>query len=677
MKLRSADAPADTIDLPNFLKQPQDAAAAAAANDPTPSVAASSPSAHYGNKPLVGDLPNDGFERMFVLRLRGLDAWSSPDIADRFYEAPGVWMGAGDRIVNQDSGERRQRLRSMLAESSTLGVVLNRRTLRTDYQKFTPQDFIVLIPRPVYDSYLDLGAVPIAHLNDRLRERIEQDFGRRFVAPLRGANVSTAPADLPIDEAIILFGPTVFVPNERDVQEFAVSVAVTADGGVLRPKEGFAHTIVTPAPGMRACDCTIRPAGLYRGQSSFLIGTDEITAPNMLPRQLGLPPGLTALISLSPDRARGDGTHLAREGRAETLADGTRIFRLVAAQPSRTPGRKLSLEVTLRPVRTQAARIDAIERKKDAADRDAPAKVGFLRRLFARKTDAAPALQAEPKYDPRQEPKLGERVGRDMPQAAGETIVVTPGVAGFREVEPLPFARLSGYRASVVAVAPPRLPGGVGGPVSWSFAVTPSGEITPRPSGAVLNADHRLALLGGKAGDPRLYVIPGGKRDWQAVDPAEPPRLHPDGAGAALLPLAEPLTEHRHMLLTLPQPRHFPLLADGEQLIGRRSDAAHSPGAATPKIQFGLLDLPGSVEGAPHGSLEVVNLSRDHVRAVVAGDQLKVFMHAGRTPVWRLDAAFKPLEEMRPGQTDPLTLNAGEHLLIGCYVVRFALAAME
>lgn len=671
MKTGPASASPETIDIPHFLKTPPVSGVSPAKEFPPLSMTPPSDAVRAGSRPFPGDLPSDGFERVFVMRLHGVDGWSNPDVADRIYEAPGAWMGKGDRIANRDTGNRRQRLRAVLGDSTTLGVQQDSRTLRIDYQSFTPQDFMILVPRQVYDSHLDRGGVAIAYLTDRIRARIEHDYGGRFAAQHRGANVVVAPADLPIDEVVVMFGPTVFIPNARDVRLFDLSVAVITASGVVRPKEGFAHTIVKPVPGMRACASETRPAGLYEGQSSFLLGTDETMVPNVLPGHLALPQGLTVLISLSPDRARGDGVHLAREGRVEIQADGTRVFRFGPAQPARTPGQKLSFEVTLRPLPKveilEAAAADAAGKTGGRAPAGAGgrrARPGLLGWLFgwrkAGVTNRSPTLAGVV-------PPVGRRAGETR---GGETIVIAPDHHLAGTTNPHPMSSLSKFRVSVVGIALPRLPAG-GGAENWAFAVTPTGDIVPQPPAGAFDSGQRLTLLGGNAGDPLLYVIAPGKEDWEVVDSSLSRPLHRDGNGGELLPLAAPLTDCHHMLLILPRARHFPLLAGVDQLIGRQSDAEPGPGLHMPKIQFGLLDLPNSVKGAAHGSLGVINFSRDHVRAVVTGDRMELFMHAGKTSIWRLDEAFRPLEERRAGEKTALTLAVGEHLLIGYYVVRF------
>lgn len=654
----------ETIDIPEFLRRQGDIPSAPAAGEEAgvrPLSAASIPA----------DPPSDGFERVSRLRLRGVDCWFGPDIADRLYQAPGVWLGSGDSVVNLDSGARRYRLRALLSDAAVLGVVENRRTRRHDYQEFTPQDILLLIPHAVYDKYLDMGGLPVAHLTDRLQELVEQDYGGRFIARERGANVAVKPADLPIDEAIFMCGPAVFIPNDADRQSHEVSVTVVTASGAARPKEGFRHTVVKPVAGQRSGASETRAGGIYAGQSSFLIGVDETTAPNVLPESLGVPKGATMLVSLSPDRARGDGTHLAREGKVEQKSDGSRIFRFSLAQPARTPGQKLVVEIMLRPV---AAVQEPIAADGASPDQRFPASGagGWWRRLFRRSRENPASDRPRRTGEPRKFQPFASARASGGDSGGNETIVISAADVRSGGFQPLPSARTSPHCLSVVAILAPRFPAVKKGPPSWSLAITPTGEITVRPTGAAPTADRHLALLGGRSGDPRLYVIPANRQDWEVVNPLAPPRLHPDGKSGALVPLAEPLLEHYHMLLKLAKPRPFPLLAEGEQLIGRRSDAGPGPGGDLPKVQFGLLDLRGSVDGDGHGTLEQINLSRDHVRAAVAGDQLQVRMHAGRTSVWRLDAAFVLQEELRPGQPQPIRLALGEHLLIGCYVVRFA-----
>ncbi|MBP2230019.1 hypothetical protein J2847_003322 [Azospirillum agricola] len=641
-----------------------------------PSCLSAAPAA-AAKPPLVASRVQDApFRSVNRVHLRGIARWLEGDLPDSLFQSPGSWVGRSDSIVNVDSGKPQDRLAAGLGQNPLLGVVENRRTRRHDYQEFTAQDVKILLPAAIHETFLDMGGVPIAHLTDRLERLIAHEFGRRFLAPERGANVIAEPAaSLPNDEVILLFGASVFVPNEKDERLCDMELFVDTGSGPAPVPEVFAFSFTRPFADLPSCQSIRRPAALYRKQTSLLISPDATRAPLVLPAALGLPPEATLQIGLSPDRARGDGVFFQREGTMVRESGGVRTFRFHQAQPSAIPGQNIAVEIRIVPA-APAKAATAVPAPAGPRDRAGPApqRIGKPRRsLWAALVGA---MTPKPRAG-RRAPDMPPHAPRTMANA-GQTIVLAgEALAGF-DADPLhvAFSPASPYRLSVVALALPRLPSGRG-PSSWTLALTEAGEITMRPMGrpAGRAGAMKLAILGGRAGDANLFAIPAGGGAWVAVPEDGRMALLPDGREASLLPAPGSAVERYHMLLKLPQPRHFPLLASGEQLIGRQNQDAAAGDGALPKLQFGLLDLPGSVDGLPDGTMEMVNLSRDHVRAWIADDRLMVAMHAGRAPVLRLDGGFGAVEERQPGSGEPLTLSLGDHLLLGCYVLQFGRTA--
>ncbi|SMH31766.1 hypothetical protein [Azospirillum agricola] len=628
--------------------------------------------------PLVASRVQDApFRSVNRVHLRGIARWLEGDLPDSLFQSPSSWVGRSDSIVNVDSGKPQDRLAAGLGQNPLLGVVENRRTRRHDYQEFTAQDVKILLPAAIHETFLDMGGVPIAHLTDRLERLIAHEFGRRFLAPERGANVIAEPAaSLPNDEVILLFGASVFVPNEKDERLCDMELFVDTGSGPAPVPEVFAFSFTRPFADLPSCQSIRRPAALYRKQTSLLISPDATRAPLVLPAALGLPPEASLQIGLSPDRARGDGVFFQREGTMVRESGGVRTFRFHQAQPSATPGQNIAVEIRIVPAAPVKA-ATAVPPPAGPRDRAGPLpqKIGKPRRsLWAALVGA---MTPKPGAG-RRAPDMSPHPPRTMADAR-HTIVLTGEALASLDADPLhlAFSPASPYRLSVVALALPRLPrlpGGGWGPTSWTLALTEAGEITVRPVGRAGAETLKLAILGGRAGDANLFAIPAGGGAWVVVPEDGRMALLPDGREAPLLPAPGLVAERYHMLLKLPRPRHFPLLGSGEQLIGRQNQNAAAGDGALPKLQFGLLDLPGSMD-VPDGTMEMVNLSRDHVRAWIADDRLMVAMHAGRAPVWRLDGGFEAVEERQPGGGEPLTLVPGDHLLLGCYVLQFGRTA--
>ncbi len=179
--------------------------------------------------------------------------------------------------------------------------------------------------------------------------------------------------------------------------------------------------------------------------------------------------------------------------------------------------------------------------------------------------------------------------------------------------------------------------------------------------------------------DDRLYVRVPGATKWRVARFRDgfwqtPPDLGEPGTAIGLESVPAALADHAHAFLRLPEPQTIVLQQPCENgmLVGR--DTGGGDGTEPGRLQLGLLSRVGQlmIDHASNATLEQLNLSRNHCRVVVQGRQLTVRMENGRAPVWRLDPALRVTGCLGVGDQEVLQLEPGESLLLGCYVVLFA-----
>jgi hypothetical protein len=180
---------------------------------------------------------------------------------------------------------------------------------------------------------------------------------------------------------------------------------------------------------------------------------------------------------------------------------------------------------------------------------------------------------------------------------------------------------------------------------------------------------HALAL-GGSAEQSQLTCRMAGEAEFRPVEelPAELPIA--DGRSLELHP--SPIPERYHALVQLSEERSYPL-SPKALVLGRSSD---NPGSRQPDLPLEALTHPESLEwydgAAFAGSkLNAINLSRRHVSMKLGAKGLEVSMAEGTAPVYVLDRDRSLLRTLEPQRRTEVTLEAGQMILVGWYLLRF------
>lgn len=144
--------------------------------------------------------------------------------------------------------------------------------------------------------------------------------------------------------------------------------------------------------------------------------------------------------------------------------------------------------------------------------------------------------------------------------------------------------------------------------------------------------------------------------------------LRLSAATLTLLPSPADLT-HFVGLLKLPVPPSYPV-SENPTMIGRLDP--NDPNYY-PEIILDQLDQPDSVRGpvfSQGNTLNNIGLSRRHAQVRVIGECLEVKLESPNNRLFRLDKN-RQRPEMRHSSADPLTLNLGDYLVVGNFLLRF------
>jgi hypothetical protein len=143
------------------------------------------------------------------------------------------------------------------------------------------------------------------------------------------------------------------------------------------------------------------------------------------------------------------------------------------------------------------------------------------------------------------------------------------------------------------------------------------------------------------------------------------------GSQRALI-LPSPLPERFHAVVKLINPISFALQAEVHYTVGRKSSDAF------PEIDLTLLNDPQGMDweaGSPYAGsvLSMLSLSRNHLNFSLNNSQLQLSVPANKQPVYVLNSnlSLKAILQ-NPQQTSEAVLNANEYLLLGSFILRFA-----
>jgi len=172
-----------------------------------------------------------------------------------------------------------------------------------------------------------------------------------------------------------------------------------------------------------------------------------------------------------------------------------------------------------------------------------------------------------------------------------------------------------------------------------------------------------------QSGTGQLEFRAAGAREFRPV-PALPFELEAKAGGK--LRFVPPPDPRRYLALLMLN-ASVALPVSRTPLSLGRATTSHN---AEPDLPIDLLDHPRSAkwaEGARGAGacLDVIDLSRRHVTVRLVEHQLEVAMTGGRASAFALDREGSARTELLPKSPVTATLDPGEHLLLGGYVLRF------
>lgn len=418
------------------------------------------------------------------------------------------------------------------------------------------------------------------------------------------------------DEVVFQFGFGVFVPDDHDVLEAKIGISRPGDAQV-EPMPPW----VFWSDGAQ----TQRPVGVYRGQRSLLIsGCDEgpIRSTLWFSERIG-----HVLVNLNAEDA-------------ERIYPSTSMIRVVDTRMQTQPdsvewrldfdgelGRE-SLWLRIEPVSGSEFRVVA----QQPTDIPKPSRRVDISNVATPSTSNASEQPAQP----------GKASELGLSTRYSLRLV---GLALFR----IDGARMPGLEQWTVWLDD----------WGWPVGETSMGDI---------DESDCLAIRSRSGANQLEFRRPGG-REFESV--AELPLTIEAKAGGKLRLLPPPDPRRYLAMLMLNASITLPLSRTPLSL-GRATKSEESE----PDLPIDLLDHPRSAKwdpGAPNAGarLDVIDLSRRHVSVRLLDDRLEVAMAKGSTPAFALDRDGSPLTELLPKSRNAATLDPGQHLVLGGYVLRF------
>ncbi len=590
--------------------------------------------------------------------LSGIANVLAEDAADRIFDRPSSVFARRDEI-RDELGNPDYRLRQALEDHTQPDLAELETSRRGAPRPLVFNDVIVWINQEIWENDHESGGIYTRQLTRRLEAMHTAAFRRDLWQKGRKVSYVCVPhPGLRRDQGMIGFGRAVFVPSAADrlIGSVTIEKVVNGDRAKLKRMPSWSFHEIGRSNRMVLCQ---RAIGVYDEQLYLLLGQDLNEAP-ILP-DLWFDHGQgRILIDLEGQTGSGDGRVIRRHVEAQQDQSDPKLLHWTfeAVEPPSRPGAQEQLVVS---VQFDTARADTVGA--------GPAAAGAASRwagLRARRPADMPQVDPIP------------RRRRDAPAAppeprAADTVVTQPGPTCLtislddytRIDEPSGDGRPAPCRLEATGIALPRIDRRASPVNKWHLRIAADGSLEPgtgAPAG-------RCVHLAGFNDEPGLWVAGAGKNDWTPINPeaGEPAMIV--GVPLVFLPLPAELRERYHAILRLPTPVPVAVQPGIEHTLGREG-----PGDPTVrKIQFGLLTQPESLahDEVPGASIEQLNLSRNHLRAVVDEDGLRVTMQDGRSPVWRLDGGHRLVATLVPGSADALVLAPGDFLLMGCYLVRF------
>jgi len=567
---------------------------------------------------------------VFTLSLSGVEDPFDPDpLWDRKY-------GGQSGIAEQMSGDNEFRLQAALDGCRAV------RFARDDAGRFREQspiftDVVVWISGKRWHADAMHGGRRIEALASNLADLHRRKFGRSLPKD-RKPNYTVMPDDALAEEIVTFqFGSGVFVPSSWDVLEGTVALQFGGDGPAAElPQWSFWRN----GAQLR------RPVGVYRGQDSLLISSDQ-SSPVRSSLWFNHGKGYISINLNTADSER-------------VFTDPQHILVSDAREPTKISG---TFQCTLQPKgggsETMALTMKRLREPKVNAwpDEDIPA------------SHIARPKPPEKKAPPPPPPAKATEIVRMEPEEllAGSDATAPSHIDEQEDQTPISTR----YMLKLAGIALLRIDGEryVDGLRDWTIWFDKDGQPVDFEKAAKFDTTKGLALAATSA-EPILYYRLPNDQKFKPVQAV--PCVLATSSGGYLNLAPAPVPAVYHGILMLNPGVSFPL--SPKPLVLGRSNI--TPDADQPDLPLELLNHPDGLNWEPGAGYEgaklnSLNLSRRHVTVQLDKNELKMSMADGKMPVFVVDADGKSRKTLEPGARKPIVLKPGQEFLIGNYLIRF------
>ncbi len=598
----------------------------------------------------------------FTLVLTGVeDPFDADPLWDRKY-------GGGAAIAEQTTGDRDFRLQTALDSCRNIGFA------RDSAGRFREQspvfaDVVVWLPESRWRADAEGGGDGLEALAADLTGLHRGKFLRSLTGGRGPAYTVMADDDLDEDQVAFQFGLGIFVPLDDDLLLGRVTLRATGAGVALDlPAWSFWR---------RGMEVT-RPAGVYRGQDSFLI-TPHAAGPARAPIWFRHGKGhvLINLNAADTERVFADEANV-RVGEAVAWAEGHGVVGWILEDARATGGEAETLVLELAPLdQPYAIPADVTGLQETRLYKPETGGVsGMKTKVYAPPEAPSAAPEEAPTKifvapDPAAPDPTGKEPTRRIDEPAEVTrlvsrLLTTPDRSADEAATPLSTA----YALRLAGCALIRIDGDrrVSGLRGWTIWFDDDGRLVRRADAGAGNTS-RFQAISARSEDEGLFHRPPGGGEFEPLGAL--PRELETGAGGALRLAPSPLPDVYHGILQLAPEATLPLSPEA-LVLGRSSS---SEAERQPDIPLELFDHPDSLEwregaGNPGFRLNSINLSRRHAALGLDQGRLRVEMAEGKMPVYVLDAEGRLRETVRKGHAGTL-LDPGELIIVGGYLLRF------
>ncbi|HFD31449.1 MAG TPA: hypothetical protein ENJ28_01870 [Gammaproteobacteria bacterium] len=249
-------------------------------------------------------LRNDGSERLFTLKLKGVE---NPLDPDPYWEAN---YGGGSAIYDTSSESNTRRLKDALDAHRKLSAEKDQFDFPVE-KMLVFSDVVMWLPSKVWSSSSREGGERLYMLSEKLKYRHRTDFGDELYKQ-RSPHYAIMPLNsLAMDEVVFQFGLGVYLPREEDIRTAEVKVLQQGKEPVALPNWQFFET-----PNGNE-----RPSTLYAEQHFLLLGNtlaeSAIQSPSWFSKKLGY---IMVDTHREPNRIYGDDEYITA-GKLSSIGD--------------------------------------------------------------------------------------------------------------------------------------------------------------------------------------------------------------------------------------------------------------------------------------------------------------------------------------------------------------------